>query len=130
MAENETAIALLQVVALVLPAVAIYLQILSSRSELSDMDDGEAANYHSIRLSFVYLLGSGVILIGAILVFPAWITVGDVFTGIALVLLALALVTFALPVVFSRVGLSDSRSILWPYQNMLHRLYDFVSKPE
>lgn len=128
MAEKQTAITLLQVVALLLPAVAIYLQIVTTENDLSNMDHGEAANYHAIRLTFVYLLGSGIVLIGAFLIFPTWATGGERLIDIALVLLLLSLVTFALPIVFSKVGLSDSRSILWPYWNTYHRLETFIQR--
>ncbi|MHB9285961.1 hypothetical protein ACKVMT_02850 [Halobacteriales archaeon Cl-PHB] len=121
MAVRDTAIVLLQVVALVLPAVAIYLQILSSRHDLEDMDDGLAANYHAVRLTFVSLLFSGLVLLGLILVAPAW---GEALLWTAIIALGFGLSTFGLPIVFSQVGLSDSRTILWPYRNLWHRLRD------
>lgn len=72
MTERDTAIALLQVVALSLPAVAIYLQFLSNRVELTDLDDRQAANYQTIRLTFLYLLVAGLLLIVEILWTPTW----------------------------------------------------------
>lgn len=138
MVKNETIFALLQVVALLLPAVAIYLEILSSRHNLSNMDDGIAANYHATRLTFVYILFAGGALILSLaspvfefLIGPPAHTVWEfLLTGIAIVTLVLALLTFALPIVFSKVGLSDSRSILWPYKNTIHRLQDYPPSRE
>lgn len=132
MVKEETTFALLQVVALVLPAVAIYLEIISSRHDLSDMNDGLAANYHAVRLTFIYLLFAGVALILSLaspimrfLIGPLGHLVWELsLITIAITTLCLALLTFALPVMFSEVGLSDSRSILWPYKNTIHRLRD------
>ncbi|WP_336359367.1 hypothetical protein [Haladaptatus sp. ZSTT2] len=124
MADEQTTFALLELVALVLPAVAIYLEIPSSRHDLSQMDDGIAANYHAIRLTFGYLLFAGFTLIIALLI-P---DIGQILNQIALCVLAISLLTFGLPVVFSRVGLSNPHSILYPYMNTYHRISDTVKK--
>ncbi len=86
------------------------------------MNDGIAANYHAIRLTFIYLLLSGFALIFS-LSFPF---LEDMLYRIALVLVGLSLLTFGLPVIFSDVGLSDSRSIIWPYKNLAHRIRHYL----
>ena len=125
MNRTETAMSLLQVVALVLPAIAIYLQFISSHISFSSMDDGEAANYHAIRLSMLYVLGAGVLLIVELVLRPP---LGNLLIIGAYILLGLTLLTFILPILFSKVGLSDSRSILWPYKNAWDRLSDKIFK--
>lgn len=119
MTERDTAIALLQVVALVLPAVAIYLQFLSNRVTLTDMDDRQAANYQAIRLTFLYLLTAGLLLIVEILWTPTW---GEYLNGGALFALGMGFLTFALPVILSEPGLNTHHSITWPYTNARHHL--------
>lgn len=122
MAPRETAIQMLQFVGLVIPAVAIYLQIVYSNQDTWVMDDMEAANFHGVRLTFLLLLATSLTLLVEILLTPAGVE--RWLVGAATVLLGLALTTFTLPVLFNREGLEDSRGIMWVYRNAWHRLRD------
>jgi hypothetical protein len=69
MSQQETALRLLQAVFVALPAVAIYLQILSSSRE-KEFADGTRENiadryqdFHLARKSIVSLTGAGVLLV-------------------------------------------------------------------
>lgn len=126
MPPRQTALQLLQLIALMLPAVAIYLDIIypdfPSNVSPSNMSDGEAANFHATRLTFLLLLISGVLLLIEVLWTPQGLE--QIIVKLAILVLAGALITFTLPVLFNIDGLKDKRGILWPYKNLWHRIQD------
>lgn len=124
MPPRETAIQLLQLIALTLPAVAIYLDTVFPNLDPQDMNDAEAANFHAIRVTFLLLLLSGFLLLSEVLLTPQ--NYEHTIVGAAIVVLAGALFTFVLPILFNSHALKDKRTILWPYRNLWHRIRDRI----
>lgn len=122
MAPRNTAIQLLQLIALMLPAVAIYLDTVYPDLDPTDMDDADAANFHAIRLTFLFMLFSAAALLLETLFTPNGYE--TVLVGAGIVFLGLTVGTFGLPIAFNSHGLRDERSILWPYVNLWHRVKD------
>lgn len=123
MAPRDTAIQLLQLIALMLPAVAIYLDTVYPEYHPlhpeKGMDDAEVANFHAIRLTFLLLIVSATALLLEMLFTPRGLE--TVLVGGGIVFLGAAVITFALPIAFNSHGIEDERSILWPYKNTWHR---------
>lgn len=123
MPPKETAIALLQFVGLVIPAVAIYVQTVYSGEPIELKMSSTAANYHGIRLTFLYLILAALLLV-QILFSPLWL--GEYLVGGGVLLIAAGLFTFSLAVVFSQQAPESPFQIFWVYRNAWHRSFDYI----
>lgn len=123
MPQKETAIALLQFVGLVIPAVAIYLQIVYSEDKEYLNQASKAANFQGVRLTFSLLILASVPFLVEILLTPKGLERFLIGSGIVIVLVAV--VTFLLAVLFSQEGLENPFSIFWVYRNAGHRIENF-----
>lgn len=123
MPPKETAIALLQFVGLVIPAVAIYLQIIYSEDEEYLNQAAKAANFQGVRLTFSLLILASIPFLIEILLTPEGLE--RYLIGSGLVIVLIAVVTFLLAVLFSQEGIENPFSIFWVYRNAGHRIEGF-----
>lgn len=125
MHQKELAIRLLQVVALVLPAVAIYFDVVYRNVDPNEMDDRQAANYHATRNTFALLVFAAFPLLIELLWAPQGLE--KYLVGTSIGVLGIALLTFLHPILLNADALSDRRGIFWPYRNGWHNFRDSIT---
>lgn len=121
---KETASALLQFLGLVIPVVAIYLQIVYSDEKEYLNHASKAATFQGVRLTLTFLLLATIPFLVEIFLTPDGLE--KFLIGIGLVFVFIAVVTFLLAVLFSQEGLDNPFSIFWVYRNAGHRIEDFL----
>lgn len=119
----DLVLTLLQLVALALPAIVIYMDVLYGETDPREFGDGKAANYQAVRLTFVWVSVAGVsLLLNLLLAGLISQALGSALTAAAICFLILGFATFLLPVLFDEDGLQTEYRIWWVYQNAWHRL--------
>lgn len=122
MVSEETILTLLQLVALTLPAIAIVLDLYSRDRNTWELAAGPSAPLHGLRLSFLWFILSGVLLLIALLLAnSASPSIIGTLVTISIFVIILGLATFALPFVYNPDFLQNDFPIHWVYQNAYHQ---------
>lgn len=130
MVSTDTILTLIQFVALVLPAIGIYLQILISLTSPETSSIGTQATFHQVRLSIMFLIAGGLLLFGELLLvgFSICGPICQIMFVSSVVLLACALILFATSVVYWPHALWAETTIQWGLMSIWHRLASFPHK--
>lgn len=140
MAEKQTILTLLQVIGLTLPAAGIYLRMLDETFQGENMGHPHQATVHQIRLTFIGLVLSGLLLLLDLLIIEhgtiLWVIFREFtfivpprdwvvtsFFILAIFSLAFALLMFGLSVSYWPDALQLPTSIIWGIENPISRIF-------